>query len=270
MVTKLRVHEETIRPSLVADLEAFRAPERRVSSYYLDLDPRHWGNTEAVAELMKKIAHRDGVGDMLAEGVMRAAQKIGGEAVNFAVHTAKGNTPRGHDHRGRWTEMFDTATSSTGTMETGPMSNMPLEALQAIGLDGPPDNFSGEEISTFNAKTKGAMVYEDSLGVCRFNTCTHLPLLTDGVNAVTGWDMDVHESIKPTSRSWMSSSRRAESISVSICACASDTLTNRAYASLRSSLSSLTNRSSHTAPSRARASNARACERATSGSSPAP
>ena len=155
-----------------------------------------WGNTDAVRELMHKIARREGVGDLLAEGVMRAAKKIGGEAVNFGVHTAKGNTPRGHDHRGRWTEMFDTATSNTGTMETGPTSGMPLEALQAIGLEGPPDNFSGEEISTFNAKTKGAMLFEDSLGVCKFNTCTHLPYLTQAVNAVTGWDMDVHESMR--------------------------------------------------------------------------
>jgi peptide chain release factor subunit 1 len=35
--TKLRFHEATIRPSLVAELEAFRAPGQRVSSYYLDL-----------------------------------------------------------------------------------------------------------------------------------------------------------------------------------------------------------------------------------------
>jgi aldehyde:ferredoxin oxidoreductase len=159
------------------------------------LDMR-WGNVAAVRTLMRKIAHREGVGDLLAEGVMRAAQKIGGEAVNFAIHTAKGNTPRGHDHRGRWTEMFDTVTSNTGTMETGPMGNMPLDALQAIGVEDLPDMFSGKEVSTFNAKTKGAMVYEDSLGVCRFNTRTDLPYLTQAVNAVTGWDMDVQESMR--------------------------------------------------------------------------
>jgi hypothetical protein len=43
---------------------------------------------------------------MLAEGVMRAAQERGGEASKFAIHTQKGNTPRGHDHRARWSEMF--------------------------------------------------------------------------------------------------------------------------------------------------------------------
>jgi len=154
-----------------------------------------WGNVEAVRALMRKIAQREGVGDLLAEGVMRAAQAIGGEAVNFAIHTMKGNTPRGHDHRSRWTEMFDTVTANTGTMETGGMIFMPLDALHAIGVEGSPDMFSGEEVSTFNAKTKGAMLFEDSLGVCRFNTRTDMLYLPQAVNAATGWNMDPQEAL---------------------------------------------------------------------------
>jgi len=159
------------------------------------LDMR-WGNVEAVRVLMHKIAHREGIGNLLAEGVMRAAQEIGGQATNFAIHTMKGNTPRGHDHRARWTEMFDTATSNTGTLETGNLLNMPRDALEAIGVEGAIDLFSAQEVSTYTAKTKGAMVFEDSLGVCRFNTRTDLPYLTRAVNALTGWDMDVQEAMR--------------------------------------------------------------------------
>jgi len=155
-----------------------------------------WGNVEAVRSLMRRIAHREGIGDLLAEGVMRAAQQIGGEAVNFAIHTQKGNTPRGHDHRSRWTEMFDTVTSNTGTLETGPMANMPADSLQAIGVEGTPDVFSPQEVSRFTARTKGAMIFEDSLGVCRFTTRTDVPYLTRAANAVTGWDMDVPEAMR--------------------------------------------------------------------------
>ena len=39
-----------------------------------------WGNVEAAAEILKRISQRDGFGDTLAEGVMRASKKIGGEA----------------------------------------------------------------------------------------------------------------------------------------------------------------------------------------------
>jgi aldehyde:ferredoxin oxidoreductase len=38
------------------------------------------------------------------------------------------------------------------------------------------------------------MVFEDSLGTCRFNTRTNVPRLTDAVNAVTGWDLTHDEA----------------------------------------------------------------------------
>jgi aldehyde:ferredoxin oxidoreductase len=80
-------------------------------------------------------------------------------------------------------------------METGGMALMPLDALQAIGVEGTPDMFSGAEVSTFNAKTKGAMLFEDSLGVCRFNTRTDMIYLPQAVNAATGWDMTPQEAL---------------------------------------------------------------------------
>ncbi len=159
------------------------------------LDMR-WGNVEAARVLARKIAHREGVGAMLAEGVMRAARAIGGEAPNFAVHTMKGNSPRGHDHRYRWTELFDTSTSNTGTIETGGMYLMPADARQALGIDKLPNMFSGMDVSTFVAQFKGAMVFEDSLGVCRFNTRTDMIYLPKAVNAATGWDMDPQEALR--------------------------------------------------------------------------
>ncbi len=45
-----------------------------------------WGNVEAVAELWKKIAKREGVGELLASGVKKAAEKIGQGAEKFAMH----------------------------------------------------------------------------------------------------------------------------------------------------------------------------------------
>jgi aldehyde:ferredoxin oxidoreductase len=45
-----------------------------------------WGDAEAVIELQRRIAHREGIGDLLAEGVMRAAQELGRGSDRFAVH----------------------------------------------------------------------------------------------------------------------------------------------------------------------------------------
>jgi aldehyde:ferredoxin oxidoreductase len=149
------------------------------------LDVR-WGDAEAVKQLLHMVAHRVGFGDTLAEGVMRASQKVGGEAARAAIYTMKGNTPRGHDHRSRWTEMFDTCTSNTGTLETAGIPATP----ELVGAGYP------IEVSTYEATAKGLMVFEDSLGICRFNSRTNVPLLTEAVNASTGWDMTEEEARK--------------------------------------------------------------------------
>jgi len=44
-----------------------------------------FGNNAAVPELVKKIAKREGFGDLLAEGSLRAAQKIGSGAVKLSI-----------------------------------------------------------------------------------------------------------------------------------------------------------------------------------------
>ncbi|MFC1982236.1 aldehyde ferredoxin oxidoreductase C-terminal domain-containing protein [Chloroflexota bacterium] len=121
---------------------------------------------------------------------MRAAKHVGGEATNLAIHTKKGNTPRGHDHRIQWLELFDTCVSNTGTIETHSMP--PFDQL---GLSATYDPFDPEAISTIEAKIKGAMIFEDTVVTCRYNTATNLNLLCQAVNAVTGWSLTVEEAM---------------------------------------------------------------------------
>ena len=149
-----------------------------------------WGNGEAIMDMLNKIASRQGFGNILAEGVMRAARHKGGEATTSAIHTLKGNTPRSHDHRAMWLELFDTCVSNTGTLET--QSKAPYKSL---GLSEAYDTFSHEMISTVEAMIKGAMIFEDSMVTCRFQTATALELMCQAVNAATGWDMDFQEAM---------------------------------------------------------------------------
>jgi aldehyde:ferredoxin oxidoreductase len=114
----------------------------------------NWGNIEAVVVMLKKIAGREGFGDVLAEGTMRAAQKLGPEAEKIGVYHKKGHSPRGHDHRARWVELLDVATSNTGTLETG-------------GLRVEPP-FSWEQVSTMAKES--IRTYIDALSVCRSPT----------------------------------------------------------------------------------------------------
>ena len=149
-----------------------------------------WGDGDAALAMLYKVANREGLGDTLAEGVMRASRRVGGEAPSMAVHTLKGNTPRGHDHRASWLELFDTCVSNTGTLETHGAA-----PFQSLGLDPKYDRYSPQDISTVEAKIKGAMIFEDSVITCRYNTMTDIELLCRAVNAVTGWNMDFGEAM---------------------------------------------------------------------------
>jgi aldehyde:ferredoxin oxidoreductase len=144
-----------------------------------------WGNGEAVMAMLEKIATRQGFGNVLAEGVMRAARHIGGKATECAIHTMKGNTPRSHDHRAMWMELFDTSVSNTGTLEAHQGAPMAL-----LGIQFPFDTYTNV------AKIKGAMLFEDSMVTCRFNTNTALDLLCKAVNASTGWNIDFNDAMK--------------------------------------------------------------------------
>jgi len=142
-----------------------------------------WGDIDAVKELLKMTAERRGFGDVLAEGLKRASEKVGGEAAEAAIYTMKGNTPRGHDHRTRWAEMFDTCVSNTGTIET----HASVMSPEVQGSENP------LKISTQVAETKGLMQFEDSLGTCRFNTRMNAKLLAEAVSAATSWDFTAEE-----------------------------------------------------------------------------
>lgn len=65
----------------------------------LDGQPLRFGNYRAVHRLLEMIARREGAGDLLAEGVRRAAERVGGESHRYAIHT-KGLEMPGYDPRG--------------------------------------------------------------------------------------------------------------------------------------------------------------------------
>jgi aldehyde:ferredoxin oxidoreductase len=144
-----------------------------------------WGNVEGARDLLHKIARREGIGDVLAEGIKRATQHIGGEALNMGVYIEKGHAPRGHDHRPRWLEELDYATSGVGTIETGPIFFKDL--------------FDPDEVSTKLAKDKWRL-FADSLVLCLFPTMM-MPVNSGApermvriLNAATGWDFTPEEA----------------------------------------------------------------------------
>jgi aldehyde:ferredoxin oxidoreductase len=57
-----------------------------ISAKDTDGIPMEWGSREAIIKMANKIAHREGLGDVLAEGFVQAAKKIGHGSREFAMH----------------------------------------------------------------------------------------------------------------------------------------------------------------------------------------
>jgi len=129
-----------------------------------------WGNTHAFAELAKKIAWRKGIGNILAEGSYRAAQKLGkmkGKDLSIYVVHGKGIAIGAHGIRsGRdYVSNISYACSVQGGDHTSPAET-------------PTEDTHGEFDSVFN----------DSSVICNFNTFfVSRELIWDFFNAVTGW-----------------------------------------------------------------------------------
>jgi aldehyde:ferredoxin oxidoreductase len=141
-----------------------------------------WGNLEAARKMIYKIANREGCGDWLAEGVTRASKKIGGEAALCAVGIESGATPRGHDHRRVWGYIIDNSVSMSSSSEA-----QPADDAVSIGLP-VYDPFDPVQVATFIAKDKAHSVFNDSLGVCKFDNGHDPAEMLGNLKAVTGWN----------------------------------------------------------------------------------
>jgi aldehyde:ferredoxin oxidoreductase len=149
-----------------------------------------WGDAEAANQLLQMIIRREGFGDILAEGVKRASEHVGGPAADCAIYTLKGDTPRGHDHRARWEEMLDTCTGSSATLDSGP-AVLPNE----LGLPARINPFDPEAVARQVGGTRGRRHFEDSLGTCIFTTRTQIATMCRVLSAASGWDYTLDEAM---------------------------------------------------------------------------
>lgn len=122
-----------------------------------------FGNHEGMVEMVRKIGNRESLGDMLAEGVRRAAQCIGGNSHEWAVHI-KGLEMSGYDPRGAMGQGLAYATSPRGAEHN--------RALISEEIFLPPqlaDRFTTAGKAKLVKYTQEAVAVVDALGICYFN-----------------------------------------------------------------------------------------------------
>jgi aldehyde:ferredoxin oxidoreductase len=101
-----------------------------------------WGRIASVPELLRRIAHREGLGDLLADGVRIAARRLGRGAEAFAVHV-KGLEGPAHDGRSGKALALSYGTGNRGMCHIHPVEAMAWDSskmdwgLQKYGLPDP-------------------------------------------------------------------------------------------------------------------------------------
>ena len=125
-----------------------------------------FGNAEAMVEVVRKIGFREGIGDLLADGVKAAAQKIGGGAEKYAMHV-KGLELPAYDVRGAKAHALNFATSYTGADHN---RGFAVQELVSIPIPFPvEDRFSTvrkAELTKWNQDVRAACC--DSAPMCCF------------------------------------------------------------------------------------------------------
>jgi aldehyde:ferredoxin oxidoreductase len=154
-----------------------------------------FGNAEAMMKMVELIARREGLGDVLAEGCKRAAEKIGKGAEQFAMHV-KGQELPMHEPRGKVGLGLGYTLSPTGADHMHnihddeyqtPRSVQRLGILEAV----PMTELSPAKVRIYRAFTNWRH-FQNSAVVCMF--LPYLPnQMAELVEAATGWRTNVLE-----------------------------------------------------------------------------
>jgi aldehyde:ferredoxin oxidoreductase len=165
-----------------------------------------FGNVEAMIRMVEMIGKREGLGDVLAEGISSAAEKLGKGADRFAMHV-KGMPLPFHEPRGKTGVGLGYAVSPTGPdhMEMPHDTFWSTEA--GIGLLRPLGILEPVDVFDLGPKKVRLFVYlqqywdlMNSLGICMFTVKPFGPHafneIVDYVRAVTGWQTSLFDLLK--------------------------------------------------------------------------
>jgi len=169
-----------------------------------------FGNADAMLQLLEMVAYRKGIGDLLAEGVKRASDKLGKGSSRFAMHV-KGKELAMHDPRGKTGVGLGYALSPSGADHMQAAHDhafaKPSRYVESLGI------VEGIDPLSLDAEKVRMFVYAhlwwgllDCLGVCKFIFIPHSAgvltphHLVDLVNASTGWETSLWSLMKSSER----------------------------------------------------------------------
>ncbi|MDH4367645.1 MAG: aldehyde ferredoxin oxidoreductase C-terminal domain-containing protein, partial [Dehalococcoidia bacterium] len=156
----------------------------------------NWGNHKAIVAMTEKMAKREGFGAVLADGVNKAAERIGKGAEAFAAHIHGQEVPM-HDPK-RFAHYVIAYLDSTPARHTqGSYAFRPASGLEYPAYDR--SSISGRGAAGKMGSDLSHAV--SCLGMCIFGV-GFMPAtaITDFLNLTTGWDFTVEDVLKTGDR----------------------------------------------------------------------
>ena len=151
-----------------------------------------WGDARAIIAITEMLVRREGFGDVIADGVKIAAERIGKGSERYAMHIG-GQEIAAHDPRGGWG--FATGYGADPT---------PGRHNQGGGQH--PPGLASEEIERSRARARALsqdstnyMHAISALGMCQFviGSYPHADQLVEALKAIAGWqDITTEELLK--------------------------------------------------------------------------
>lgn len=163
-----------------------------------------WGDTNCILKLAEMIIKREGIGDLLADGVKVAAARIGKGSEQYAIHAGGQELPM-HDSR------LDPGFAIAYQHEPTPGRHT-ISSYLYSGVFGTKKKFPGAKKMLKGAKgseAKKVRLYAatsfytqiiNGCGVCIFGALTSNYPIVEYINAVTGWDLEPDDYFKAGER----------------------------------------------------------------------
>ncbi len=162
----------------------------------------NWGNSSAIVELVKKIISREGFGDILADGVKRASEKIGKGSHEFAIHSMG-------QELGMHSSKFYKSMGATFAFDPTPgRHTTPTLDFSTFGPMGKPNGLfegfalpqkfrnPGDDRSEAEKLVVGIGQSINSLGLCEFVSMYQKYPILQIIKAVVGWDLTIDDLLK--------------------------------------------------------------------------
>jgi aldehyde:ferredoxin oxidoreductase len=156
-----------------------------------------WGNAKAIIAMTEKLAKREGFGNILADGVKKAAEKVGKGSEKYAIHVGGQEYPA-HDSRGGLNFAIGYGANPTPGRHTmggeGPLpaGSLPEFDHSTLKGRGKPHSIGVAVTNVYNAAGVCMIVIGDAYN--KFDE------LLEAFQTITGWDITKEELIKTGTR----------------------------------------------------------------------